>query len=944
MVQAIEFAVRNSAGAVVHGTAGGGGANFVQIGSGEQVSLHLSQSSVLGYERKGADLIVKLVDGSDLTLSGFYNVQPGHMNRLYLSANGEVTEVLLQDAGEGPVVASYGPVDAWNKFSTLDDLRFEAGDAYADSQIYSDEPAGMGALAPGLLGAGGLGAAAIAAGLLGGAALLGGGGGDGGNGGDDDDDDNGADDDDDTGGDDDDDTGGDDDDDDDNGDDDDDDGGDDDDDDGDDDDDDDGDDDDDNGDDDDDDDDGGDDDDDNGHTPPTVDNPNADSTLTTNTTDPKLVVTGTGHPGDTVVVTIGDKTQTTTIGTDGKWGVEFKGPTFPKDGDYSATVKVTGGGQSWTLDGPDFLIDMTPPPVKATVGVESVGDIENASEYRDGVTIGGTSEAGATVKVTIDGKSHSVVANSQGKWSVTFTTSEIASGEHTVKATITATDPLGNATTITENVVIDTEINVALDAIQMGDNVISGAEKAAAVGVSLTGTGDPGDKISVVFEGVTRTTTVGADGKWSVKYLSGEFRPGTYNSTATVTATDAAGNTQTDTHVVKVDTEVKPLSGVADAVINASDAANDLAVTGKVEVGSRVMVKLGNGQWHAASVDAEGNWTADIPRGEFPATEANLVLQMRAIDAYGNEKIITQDVRVDRVVNTLGLSASIGGDNVINAEEHAQGVKIGGYVEPNSTVTVQLPNGSKHTVTAGTDGKWSVTFTAGELPSGDGVSVDFRVSATDSVGNTDFFTETVLIDTVAPGSPEIIAVTPTKDANGNANGMRALFTEISDDTYTFDRIDGSGGVTHLTATQRDDTMFGETEFRLSDTVPDGSYLVINNEDDAGNSSSTLLIVNTTSSVDVDLTRAGLTQFDFDAVDLTWAPDAQLTITDTQLKNMTGPDNTLIIKGDGLDDVRLDGDFSSTGTQTIDGQTYTIYTLGDNSASILVDTDIHTQVI
>ncbi|WP_407646048.1 BapA/Bap/LapF family prefix-like domain-containing protein, partial [Gemmobacter nanjingensis] len=179
MVQAIKFAVRNSAGGVVQGTAGGSGSNFIQVGSGEQVSLHLAHSSVVGYERKGADLIVKLVDGQTVDLAGFFDADPGRVNRLYLSADGEVSEVLLQDSGaNGVIYASYGPVDAWNKFSTLDDIRFAEADNYAAAEMVSDEPAGMGFLAPGLLG-GGLGAGALAAGLIGGAALLGGGGGNG---------------------------------------------------------------------------------------------------------------------------------------------------------------------------------------------------------------------------------------------------------------------------------------------------------------------------------------------------------------------------------------------------------------------------------------------------------------------------------------------------------------------------------------------------------------------------------------------------------------------------------------------------------------------------------------------------------------------------------------------------------------------------------------------
>ena len=99
MVKAINFAVRNSAGGVVQGTAGGEGSNIIQIGSGEQVSLNLSQASVLGYERKGDNLIVKLADGNTIVLDGFYDVSPAHVNKLYLSSDGGVTEVLLQDNG-----------------------------------------------------------------------------------------------------------------------------------------------------------------------------------------------------------------------------------------------------------------------------------------------------------------------------------------------------------------------------------------------------------------------------------------------------------------------------------------------------------------------------------------------------------------------------------------------------------------------------------------------------------------------------------------------------------------------------------------------------------------------------------------------------------------------------------------------------------------------------
>ena len=899
MVQAIEFAVRNSAGAVVHGTAGGGGANFIQIGSGEQVSLHLSQSSVLGYERKGNDLIVKLVDGGDMTLSGFYNVQPGHLNRLYLSANGEVTEVMLQNAGEGPIVASYGPVDAWNKFSTLDDLRFEAGDAYADAQIYSDEPAGMAALAPGLMGVSGLGAAAIAAGLLGGAALLGGGG--------DDDDDTVGDDDDDNGGDDDDDNGGDDDDDD----------------------------------------NGGDDDDDDDHTPPTVDNPDADSTLTTNTQDPKLVVTGTGHPGDTVVVVIGKETQTTTIGSDGKWGVEFKGDTFPADGDYSSTVTVTGGGQTWTLDGPDFLIDMTPPPVDATVGVESVGDVENGSEYKDGVTIGGTSEAGATVAVTIGGATHSVVADAKGNWSVTFTTTQIASGEHTVAATITATDPLGNKTTITENVVIDTLTNVAFNDVQMTDNVISGGEKAAAAGITLSGTGEAGASISVVFEGLTRTTTVGADGTWKVNYAGTEIRSGTYDSTVTVTTKDKAGNTATDSHVVKVDTEVSGKidtysthDNKDDAILNKVEAQDGLTITGTVEANTEVLVSFDGKTFHKAIVTGT-SWTVTIPPGEIPAGEklADVVVKLK--DQYGNTATLTDKLAVDQVVTGFSVG-KFAGDNVLNAEEREAGVKLSGTVEPGSTVFVELANGEKAQVVANATGNWSVTFTAGQLPEMANGTMNASVYAVDKAGNVTSTTVIpVTVDTELPDVADFREF--TKTVNNGVTGVTldtdGDYTATSEDHYSFTRVNTDG--THQTLSANSYNMDGDTLFKFSNggLVPDGSYLVVTAEDQAGNEASSLIIVDNKGTVgDVNLSNAGLSDFDFSQIDLREAAGAKLTLSAADLERITGLNDELLIKGGSDDTVNLTG--FETATRVTEGG-YHIITLGDTVLRIEDDVTVNT---
>ncbi|MFM2389204.1 MAG: hypothetical protein RLZZ437_759 [Pseudomonadota bacterium] len=1057
MVQAIDFAVRDSAGGLVRGTVGGEtGSNFIQMGSGEEISLNLSRASIVSYERAGGDLIITLTDGSQIKLAGYFAGTDG--NLLYLSTNGDIALVELSGT-EGPLYATYGTTEGWDKYSVLDDLRFVGGDSFADAVVYNNEPAGQGLFAPALLG-GGLGAAPLAGGLLGGGLLLGGGGGGGGgNGG--------------------------------------------------------------------------------GNRPlPTVDNPTRTETITTNTVDRDLDITGTGVPGDAVAVTIGTQTQTTTIREDGTWGVTFPGTSLPPDGNYDSNVVVTPPtGTPIELDGPDYIIDLTPPPVTLTSGFQSNGDVENLAEHADGVTLTGTSEAGATVTVTVSGTTKTVVVGASGTWSVNFTTTELPGGEYTVPAEIRATDPLGNVTVVTDSVVIDTVPNViTFDSVTVdntvnnaeatagfnitgngtanstisitlqgttrtvtvgadgkwtlswaagtltpgeydatisatstdaagnvrtathtmrvdtattvafaaapveGDNVINGVERADGVtltgtaqpgatvsvlwngttlpatvdaggnwtvnfsaaslptgmlpvtstatvtatdaagntasatrtvtfdtgttvtidaqqlggdniesgaeatnGIVLTGTAEPGAQVAVTFEGITRTVTAGQNGVWSASWTAGEVRPGQYDSTVSVTATDLAGNTASATHAIRVDTVVTPFTAntVAtgtDTVLNGAEAANGITVTGTVEAGSTVVVRLGTGATVQATVTGT-TWSAVIPAAQIPAGENSVQLRATATDAVGNTSVENQNVQIDTLVRNFARTGGlIGGDGVLNAVEVAAGMTLTGTVEPNATVVITLQNGQTQTVTAGANGLWSATFTAAQLPTGEG-SMSVTMRATDLAGNVATLTDRVAYDTVAPGAPDVI--TFERDFRQASSGVRGVGVTTSDDDLTFFTVGTTGSASEIVATAtpnaNDPT---ETNYSFgSARVPDGTYLVINTEDTAGNESSTLFIVNNTSSSTVDLNRAGLQDFDFSTIDLTVAPQASLTITEAQIRSLTGADKTLTIAGGSDDSVTMTGAVDTGSNTTIDGQVYSVYTLGNQGATILLDDDI-----
>ena len=1058
MVQAVDFTVRNAAGVVVRGeVAGDQGSHFMQAGAGESISLNLAQAQVSGYARQGGNLVVTLIDGREIVVAGFFDAPSGLENKLYLSANGDIALVNLTDGGNGTLFASYGVNEGWGKFSALDDLRYDGGDILTAASGATDDPTGMAPFLPGLLaGFGGTGLLAAGA-IVGGVGIIGGGGGGGG---------------------------------------------------------------------------GGD-----SRAQPTVDNPTSSNTLTSNTTNPQIVVTGTGEPGDTVTVTVGTVTSTTTVTAEGTWGVTIPRTGLPADGTYEAVVVVTPPADAnltpITLDGPGYIIDMTPPPVAVTEGSQAVGHVENLADHGNGVRIGGTGEPGATIRVEVAGSTQTTTVSAQGTWSVTYTTTQVVGGEYTVPVTVTATDALGNRTVITENLVVDTvpnpiavnpvtsdnvvngteasggfaitgttvagatvtvtigsftqtatagangqwTVNVAANTLTAGeydatitartvdaagnpsstthtmrvdtttavtlngpvasDDIVNAAESASGVlltgtaqvgsvvsvawngttlpatvsangtwsvtypgtvlpsgeqntmitvtatdaagnsatatrpvridtttsvsvnpgqtggdniiagteqqaGVALNGRAEAGASVAVTLEGVTRTVTASTEGTWTANFARAEIPQGTYNTTVSVRATDLAGNTATTTHALAVDTEVRNFAKTGDstgidAVLNGAESAQGLSLTGTVEPGSTVMVKFGTGQSRPALVGADGSWTVTIPASEVPPGESAVSLTMTATDRVGNVATMTEQVNVDTLVrNFVRTGGTIGTDGVLNAAEVAQGLPLSGTVEPGATVVVRLSNGSEKTVVAGASGQWSVAFAAADLPRGE-QNITAQLTATDRAGNTASLSETFRVDTNAPGAPEVVSF------ERNAQGVRAIGTEATQDSYSFTRIDASGTQTPINTTRTENTADNETNFRFSSTVPDGSYLVVNTADTAGNQSSTLFIVDNTNATTVNLGRPGLANFDFTAIDLSFAPDAQMTINESQLRSLTGPDQRLIVKGGEDDTVTLTGGKATGQTTMIDGERYAIFTLGNAGASVLLDDDIRAVI-
>ncbi|UWQ57644.1 Ig-like domain repeat protein [Leisingera caerulea] len=837
----VAFITRNMAGTTQHGNFSEGNPARIDAAPAKDISLNLSPADVESYARRGSDLHITLANGQELVLENYYAFDTTGGKNLFLSSEGQFTEVVLEDKSSGMLFATYEPLDLAGKWSAYDEMVFLDVDRI--------EPV-VAPLAAPLFG--GLGAAGAAAGVVG-AAVIAGGGGDGG-----------------------------------------------------------------------------------GETEsivPTVNDPDATFPVSGSTTTP-VEITGTGAPGSEVTVTVGTSTQTTTVDEDGNWGVTFPVDDLPEDGNYESTVHVVDpDGNEFDLDGPTVVID-TVAEVTLDDGQAGGDDMINAAEAADGVTLTGTAEAGATVDVTFQGVTRTVIATEDGTWSADFAASEIAAGEYDSEVTVTATDSFGNTGSVTGTIRVDTTTAVEIDPGQAGgDDLVNGSE--AASGLTLTGTGEPGASVSVTVEGVTRSATVDADGNWAAEFEAGSLPAGEYDTTVSVTSTDAAGNTATATAGLRVDTLVDPLtlesgSIEGDNVVNNTEHSDGVTLTGTVEPGSTVVVQLGSAT-ETATVDAGGNWSVDFAASDIAQGSYEADITVTATDAAGNTSEISDTLTIDTEVSPFTADSSQTDDDVLNVAERAAGLTMTGTVEAGSSVEVTI-GGVTRAATVDADGNWSAAFDADDLPDGD-TTATAEITATDAAGNTQTLTETFGIDTEydAPNVGDVIST---------GAGVSGFFSDDFETGDTAHELTSGGGVADITGTETDLTG-GRTLFSFDADVPDGSHLVVNRVDDAGNSSGTMVVLEDGAGATV-LDHAGLSQFNIDELNLVHADGVDLTLTEADINALSGNSDTVIVHGGSDDTLTITG-AAATGTETIDGEAYNVYTIGDDGTTLIVDEDVNTVI-
>ncbi|MBT2006084.1 Ig-like domain-containing protein [Enterobacter hormaechei subsp. xiangfangensis] len=475
--------------------------------------------------------------------------------------------------------------------------------------------------------------------------------------------------------------------------------------------------------------------------------------------------------GDTVTVTIGGQTYTTVLDAAGNWSVGVPANVISglSDGSVTVTASVTDAAGNTGSGTHNVTVDTGLPSV--SFNAISDDNVLNAVEKGQDLSVNGTSAnlaEGTVVTVTLNGKNYTATTAADGTWSLTVPAADLSGlGEASYTLSATATNGVGNSISTTTNLLVDTALPTVTINTVAGDNVINAAEVAA--GQTITGkvaNADIGNTVTVNIGGNTYTATVQSDLTWSVNVPESVLTAlGNGDLTVSATVTNDHGNTGTGERDITIDASLPGLrvdTVAGDDVINSIEHGQNLIVTGSSDglaAGTTLTVTV-NGKAYAASVLADGTWSAAIPAADVGALAAGTVtVTVAGQSAAGNPVSISHDVTVDLAAVAISIDA-IATDDVINAAEKGADLVLSGStsnVEENQTVTITF-GGKSYTAKVDADGNWTATVPSSDLAGLKDGDASVQVSVTNVNGNSasagreysvDATAPTVTIDTVA---------------------------------------------------------------------------------------------------------------------------------------------------------------------------------------------------
>ena len=478
-----------------------------------------------------------------------------------------------------------------------------------------------------------------------------------------------------------------------------------------------------------------------------------------------LIITGSSDglaAGAALTVTVNGKTYQATVLADGTWSAAI--PAADVGALAAGTVTVTVSGQSSAGNPVSISHDVTVDLASVAISIDAIAtdDVINAAEKGADLVLSGTTsnvEANQTVTITFGGKNYTATVDADGKWTATVPAADLAGlkdGDASVQVSVTNVN--GNSASAGREYSVDaTAPSVTINTLAT-DDILNASEAKSDLTVSGTTTAEAGQTVTVSLNGKDYTTTVSADGSWTLSVPAADLAGLTDGSvTVTASVSDKAGNPASVDHNLTVDITAPAVTintVAGDDVINLAEHGQAQIISGTATgaaAGDKVTVTIG-GQTYTTVLDAAGNWSVGVPASVISGlSDGTVTVTASVTDAAGNTGTGTHNVTVDTGLPSVSFSA-ISGDNVLNAVEKGQDLSVSGTsanLAEGTVVTVTL-NGKNYTATTAADGTWSLTVPAADLAGLGQANYTLNATATNGVGNSVSNTANLLVDTALP--------------------------------------------------------------------------------------------------------------------------------------------------------------------------------------------------
>ncbi|MCD9518710.1 Ig-like domain-containing protein [Photobacterium phosphoreum] len=467
--------------------------------------------------------------------------------------------------------------------------------------------------------------------------------------------------------------------------------------------------------------------------------------------------------GDTVTITVGTQTYTTTVETGNIWTVNVPGQVLVDNGtdNVKATVTTTdiAGNVATANANHPYTVDIT---IAASIVIDTISgdDIVTAAESSSSQVITGTVgddvKAGDIVTVSLDGAELGTTTvleqNGQLVWSLDVDGKTLLqAGVDRISASVTAHDVAGNTATAntSHSYTIDIKASITINPIT-GDNKITEAEAHQST-LPITGTVGKdvqvGDQVVVSVNGHHYTTTVQTGNTWSVEVLGRDILHAD-EATATVTTNYGlphevtATTTEDYTIVITADIIISSIAG--DNIVNKQESEGIVAITGLVggDVNPDDIVTVTiNGTSYTTKVSADKTWVVNVDGSVLVNNSSDdVIASVTTNDGAGHQASATTEkpYTIDTIIAASIIIDNITADNIINIAESKTDIAVHGTVGDDVKVddTVTITVGTQtYTTTVQTGDTWTVNVPGQVLVDNGTDNVKASVTTTDIADN-----------------------------------------------------------------------------------------------------------------------------------------------------------------------------------------------------------------